>query len=165
MLDNVPVRSIRDIDISPGLFGDGPWGKKLATVEGVGLSLNAIEHRILRPIWRDPRIHYAVNCASIGCPNLQLHAFTADSLDQLLDKAAHDYVNHPRGCRIENGKLVVSSIYVWFQQDFGGNDQAVIGHLELYAESELKAKLLNATRIGAHQYDWQLNGAANALGN
>ena len=71
ILDHYPVESIRDIDISPGLFADGPWGKKLVTIEGEAVSLDDIEHRILRPIWKDPRIHYAVNCASIGCPNLQ----------------------------------------------------------------------------------------------
>ncbi len=71
VLDHYPVRSIRDIAISPGLFASGPWGRKLITIEGEGLSLDDIEHRILRPIWRDPRIHYAVNCAALGCPNLQ----------------------------------------------------------------------------------------------
>ena len=69
VLDHYPVESILDIGISPGLFASGPWGKKLVAVEGEALSLDDIEHRILRPIWRDPRIHYAVNCASIGCPN------------------------------------------------------------------------------------------------
>ena len=66
VLDHYPVKSILDIDISPGFLEDGPWGNPLITVEGQSLSLNDIEHRILRPIWRDGRIHYAVNCASIG---------------------------------------------------------------------------------------------------
>ena len=70
VVDHYPVRSISDIDVSPGLFADGPWGKKLVTVAGEYLSLDDIEHRILRPIWRDPLIHYAVNCAALGCPNL-----------------------------------------------------------------------------------------------
>ena len=83
ILDHYPVVSIRDIDISPGLFSDGPWDKTLITVEGEELTLNDIEHRILRPIWRDPRIHYAVNCASIGCPNLQAHAFTGSDIDAI----------------------------------------------------------------------------------
>ena len=91
ILDHYPVESIRDIDISPGLFADGPWGKALVTVEGEDLSLNDIEHRILRPIWNDPRIHYAVNCAAIGCPNLQDRAFTAGELEQQLDAAARAY--------------------------------------------------------------------------
>ena len=68
VLDHYPVSSIRDLSISPGLFSFGPWGKKLIAVEGEALSLDDIEHRILRPIWRDPRIHYAVNCAALGCP-------------------------------------------------------------------------------------------------
>ncbi len=70
VLTHYPVDTIRDIDISPGLFSDGPWDKKLIHIDGEAISLNDIEHRILRPIWRDPRIHYALNCASIGCPNL-----------------------------------------------------------------------------------------------
>lgn len=78
VLDNYPVSSILKINISPGFFSIGPWGKKLVLVEDEEVSLDDIEHRILRPIWRDPRIHYAVNCASIGCPNLIDTAYTAD---------------------------------------------------------------------------------------
>ena len=78
VLDHFPVKSIKDINLSSGLFGGlfggGPWKAKLATVEGGKVSLDDIEHRILRPIWRDNRVHYAVNCASIGCPNLQPRA-------------------------------------------------------------------------------------------
>ena len=66
ILGHYPVASILDIGISPGWFTVGPWEKKLIVVEGQKLSLNDIEHRILRPIWRDPRVHYVVNCASIG---------------------------------------------------------------------------------------------------
>ena len=89
VLDHYPVDSIKDIDISPGFFSSGPWDKKLVTIEGQELSLNDIEHRILRPLWKDPRIHYAVNCASMGCHNLQRKAFTAENTDNLLDKAAN----------------------------------------------------------------------------
>ncbi|MDX1581321.1 MAG: DUF547 domain-containing protein, partial [Alphaproteobacteria bacterium] len=67
VIEAYPVDSIRDVRPS-GLFSPGPWKRKLITVEGRRLSLDNIEHNILRPIWRDPRIHYAVNCASIGCP-------------------------------------------------------------------------------------------------
>ena len=159
VLDHYPVASIRDIDISPGLFADGPWDKELIEVEGEALSLNDIEHRILRPIWRDPRIHYALNCASIGCPNLRSLAFTAGNTEMLLEAAARAYVNHPRGGRIEDGKLIVSSIYVWFQEDFGDNDAGVIAHLSRYANRDLAAKLSAVARIGAHEYDWRLNDA------
>lgn len=159
VLDRYPVKTIRDIDISPGLFSVGPWGKKLVTVEGEDLSLNDIEHRILRPIWRDPRIHYAVNCASIGCPDQRRTAFTAANTEALLTKAAREYVNDPRGARLESGRLVVSSIYVWFREDFGDSDAGVIAHLKQYAGPRLQAMLAQIERIGDHAYDWGLNDA------
>ena len=157
VLDHYPVSSIKEIDVSPGLFSSGPWGKKLILIEGEALSLDDIEHRILRPIWRDPRIHYAVNCAALGCPNLQSSAFTAANTAVLLEKAAHDYVNHPRGAMIRNGKLTVSSIYVWYEGDFGGTQRGVIDHLARYAESQLAASLSGVSRISGDHYDWTLN--------
>ncbi|HSQ11775.1 MAG TPA: DUF547 domain-containing protein, partial [Candidatus Deferrimicrobium sp.] len=117
IVSRLPVASIRDINISPGLLARGPWGAKLLTVEGEKLSLDDIEHRILRPIWRDERIHYAVNCASLGCPNLQPAAYTGENTEALLDKGAKEFINHSRGVLLAGGKLKVSSIYVWFQED------------------------------------------------
>lgn len=165
VLDHWPVASIRDIAISPGLFGVGPWGRKLVTVEGEPLSLDDIEHRILRPIWKDPRVHYAVNCAAIGCPGLCPTAFTAANAEELLDQAARAFVNHPRGARTEDGRgLVVSSIYVWFRDDFGdGTDAAVIAHLARYAAPELKAALAGIERVSGHGYDWAINAPLRAL--
>jgi hypothetical protein len=160
VLDHYPVETIRDIDISPGWFADGPWGKKLITVDGADLSLDDIEHRILRPIWRDPRVHYAVNCAALGCPNLRPRPFTADRLDRMLTDGARAYVNHPRGANMTGDGLVVSSIYVWFQADFGGDDAGVIGHLKRYAEPGLAAALSAANGIADHRYDWTLNDAS-----
>ena len=157
ILDHYPVDSITDIDISPGFFSNGPWKKKLVTVEGEEVSLDDMEHRILRPIWQDPRVHYAVNCASIGCPNLQAKAFSAENMDVLMDKGAREYVNHPRGARVVNGELIVSSIYVWFKEDFGGSDAGVIEHLKKYARPELRSRLESVDRIADHEYDWSLN--------
>ncbi len=154
-----PVESIRDINISPGLFARGPWGKKLVGVEDEAVSLNDIEHRILRPIWQDSRIHYAVNCAAVGCPNLQRDAFTSANTEQLLQAAARDYVNNPRGVSIENGTLTVSSIYVWFAEDFGNSDTDVIAHLRHYADTELAGKLAGIATIDGMSYDWKLNDA------
>ena len=164
ILEHYPVPSIRDIDISPGLFSDGPWDKELVSVEGERVSLNDIEHRILRPIWRDPRIHYAVNCAAVGCPNLLAEAFTRDKLEALLDSAARAYVNSPRGARVEDGKLVVSSIYVWFGEDFGGDDAAIIAHLKRYAAPPLAERLNGLKAINDHGYDWDLNDQATKAG-
>jgi hypothetical protein len=157
VLDHYPVSSIKDIGISPGLFSSGPWGKKGITIEGEPLSLDDIEHRILRPIWRDARIHYAVNCAALGCPNLQPSAFTAANAELLLEKAARDYVNDPRGVALAGGRLTVSSIYVWYAVDFGGSERGVIEHLKHYARPELATALSGVERISGDRYDWALN--------
>jgi len=158
MLDHWPVTSIRDIDISPGLFSDGPWGKKLVVVMGEKLALDDIEHRILRPIWKDPRIHYAVNCASIGCPDLAPQPFTGDIADRMLNAAAQTYVNSPRGVRIDgDGRLVVSKIYDWFIDDFGGTEAGVLAHLAQHAGPDLKPRLAGRTAIDDYAYDWRVN--------
>ncbi|HCK84123.1 MAG TPA: DUF547 domain-containing protein, partial [Hyphomonadaceae bacterium] len=103
--------------------------------------------------------HYAVNCASIGCPNLQPRAWSADTLERELDAAARAFVNHPRAARVANSSLRVSSIYEWFKVDFGGNDAGVISNLRRFAEPTLRDQLAGVTRIAAHDYDWSLNGA------
>lgn len=158
VLDRYPIASIRDIRISPGLFAIGPWDKALVTVEGVPITLNDIEHRILRPIWKDPRMHYALNCASLGCPSLQSIAFTADNSERLLDQAAQQFING-HGVRIVDDRLTVSSIYAWFTEDFGGNEAGVITHLRRYAAPNLLDKLAGLKRIEGHEYNWQLNDA------
>ncbi|MDZ7786607.1 MAG: DUF547 domain-containing protein [Halofilum sp. (in: g-proteobacteria)] len=157
VLEHYPVDSIRDIDISPGWFSNGPWGRELVEVEGIALSLDDIEHRILRPIWDDPRIHYAVNCAAIGCPDLQPVAFTADNAERLLERGARAYVNDPRGAAIVDGELVVSSIYHWFRADFGDSARGVVAHLRRYAGDDLAARLAGRDGYDDHRYDWTLN--------
>jgi hypothetical protein len=159
VLDHYPLASIKDIDISPGLFADGPWGAKLVSVEGVKLSLDDIEHKILRPLWRDSRIHYAVNCASVGCPDLQRKAFTGAGIDAQLDKAARDYINSPRGVSISGGTITVSKIFDWYAADFGGTRQGVIDHLLRHAKPDLARRIRDIGRIGGSAYDWRLNGA------
>lgn len=157
ILDYFPVASIKEIEISPGWFAVGPWGKKLIEVEGTAISLDDIEHRILRPIWKDPKIHYGVNCASIGCPNLPKEAFTKENTDALLEAGARAYINSPRGAEVIRGDLYVSSIYKWFKDDFGGSDEGVIRHLSRYAAPALKKRLLTVRDIEGTRYDWALN--------
>lgn len=161
VLDHYPVDSIRDIDISPGWFSSGPWGKELVTVEGKELSLDDIEHRILRPVWQDPRVHYVVNCAALGCPNLMAEPYRAECLEEQLDRQARAYVNHPRGARFEDDDLVVSTIFDWYQEDFGGTGKGVISHLMEYADPPLAERLGEADRIDGYEYDWVLNDAGN----
>ena len=155
ILDHYLVKSIRDI--RSGWFSSGPWDLKLIKVEEIELSLNDIEHRILRPIWQDNRVHYAVNCASLGCPNLQLEPFTAENSHRLLEKAAREYVNSPRGVDLSGGELTLSSIYDWFQADFGGSDATILTHLEKFAAPALAAKLKSYRGTISYQYSWDLN--------
>ena len=159
ILRHYPVKTIRDIDISPGLFSNGPWGAKLIEIEGIELSLDDIEHRILRPIWNDPLIHYAVNCAAVGCPQLRGEAFLAERLEQQLEDAARSFINHPRATSISGGDLAVSSIYEWFMEDFGDTDRDVISHIRKYADPALAGELESITRIDDDFYDWSLNDA------
>jgi Protein of unknown function, DUF547 len=156
ILAHYPVASIRDIRLS-GLFSTGPWQAKLVTIEGEKVSLDDIEHRILRPIWKDNRLHYALNCASLGCPNLAPVAYTSANLDQLLEQGARAYINHPRGVFCQDGTCAFSSIYVWFQEDFGGNVAEVVQHLLRYANEPLAAQLQAYRGKLKHDYAWQLN--------
>lgn len=157
ILDHYPVKSIMDVDISPGFFSNGPWDAKLLNIEGEKLSLNDIEHRILRPIFTDNRVHYALNCASLGCPNLQSKPFTAVNTEQLLDEGARGYINHARGAQAIDRKVKVSSIYKWFQADFGGSEQKVIDHLLLYAQDDLAQTLHAYKGKLSFDYNWNLN--------
>lgn len=158
VLEHYPVASIMDIDISPGWFANGPWGRKLVSVEGEELSLDDIEHRILRPIWKDPRVHFVVNCASDGCPNLMASALTAENTESLLEEAARGYVNHPRGARVTGGKLYLSSIFIWYGADFG-DTAAIMAFLRRYAEPSLAGAIRDIDRFSDGGYDWKLNDA------
>jgi hypothetical protein len=159
VLDAWPVRSIRDIDLGGSLLIGGPWDAPLLRIEGEAVSLNDIEHRILRPIWRDPRLHYVVNCASLGCPNLPARALTPANAAALLAEGARGYVNHPRGAAPGRRGLVVSSIYAWFAADFGGWD-GVVPHLLDHAAPPLAAAIRRAPVLDAFAYDWAVNDAA-----
>lgn len=157
ILKAYPVDSIRDLG---GLFSSGPWDRKVATVMGETLTLNDIEHRILRPIWDDPLVHYGVNCASVGCPNLRDEAYTGTEVYAQLRDNASDYVNSPRGVTFRAGELRVSKIYNWYRTDFGGSESGVINHLRRHAAPALSARLDAAAAIDGYAYDWQLNDAA-----
>jgi hypothetical protein len=157
VLARFPVRSIREIKSNP--LAMGPWKDKRITVQGARLSLDDIEHNILRKQWREPRVHYAVNCASIGCPNLGRRGWRSENLEADLTAAARAFINSPRGVRVTGaGQVRVSSIYQWFKVDFGNSDAGVLAHLRQYAAPSLAAQLVNA-RIVGNDYDWSINAA------
>ena len=139
-----------------GLLSFGPWDDEVVTVADTPLTLNDIEHRILRPIWQDHRVHYAVNCASIGCPNLSRTAFTGINLQEQLTAAEAAYLAHPRGVSFDaKGRLQLSSIFDWYQQDFGADRQALLNYLARHHDQPERLRTYRG-RI-RYDYDWQLN--------
>jgi hypothetical protein len=156
VLDHYPVRSIREIDLGGGFFGGGPWRAKL--VEGRDLSLDNVEHDILRARFSEPLVHYALNCASVGCPDLQMSAWTGVTLDAQFALGARSYVNHPRGIMIDARRFKASKIYSWYAGDFGGRS-GLKAHWRAYADPPLAAKLAELAAPQSYVYDWSLNDA------
>jgi hypothetical protein len=159
VLDKYPIASIRDTDDSPRPLSGGPWHETLVEIGGTPVSLYDILHRILRPIFGDPRVHYALSCAALSCPNLQPEPFRGDRLDHQLNKAAIAFVNDPRAISLDNDELGLSSLYRWYRADFGGSDAAIIHHLMAYADPRLAMSLQRFDRIGSDGFDWRLNDA------
>lgn len=157
-LQNYPIKSIRDVKKSV-VDLVGPFNDKVAKVNGKTLTLNTIESGIVRPIWKDPRLHYVFNCAAVTCPNLGKKAYQGAKLEQQLNSAARSYVNDPRGVKVDGDKITASKIYFWYEGDFGGNEKAILSHLAKYANADLKAKLKGKTSIQKYAYDWTLNDA------
>ena len=135
----------------------GPWDDKLVEIAGEAVSLNDIEHRILRPIFRDHRIHYAVNCASISCPNLVPEAYTRDNIERLLAANEVSYINHQRGVRFAaDGRLVLSQIFQWYRDDFAADREALLAYLSRHHGALAQALVSYDGRI-KYAYDWTLN--------
>ncbi len=156
VLDHYPIDSITAI---PGRkrMSYGPWDKRLVKVAGKKLSLNDIEHRILRPIWQDHRIHFALNSASLGSPQILPQAFTQTNTKALLKQAGKDFINHPRGVHLEQDRLQVSSIFDWYQQDFARDEKMLTKIFAHYANDKLALYLLGFQGEINYSHDWALN--------
>lgn len=142
-----------------GFFLRGPWDDEATVIAGQTLTLNDIEHRILRPIYQDPRIHFAVNCASLGCPNLAQTVFRADTLDDALSAAERAYINHPRGVSFDShADLRVSSLFSWYRQDFADSERALLKYLAQRHDTQSDTLARHTAGID-YEYDWTLNSA------
>ena len=154
ILRNYPVKSITKL--GKGWFRVGPWDDKIITIADQEISLNDIEHRILRPIFENPRIHYAVNCASIGCPDIAPVAYSGDLIEAQMDEAAKRFINQSKGVNFVGGRLVLSKIFEWYADDFDGED-GVWKELLQFADAGLRARL-EAYKGGiSYHYNWKLN--------
>lgn len=158
ILENYPVESIRAIKSHPLDF-KGPWNNKSLQVEGETLTLDNIENRIVRPIFDDPRIHYALNCAAIGCPDLRGAAYTGRGLNAALNEQTRAFINSPRGVKIDGGEVTASRIFLWYKKDYGNSEAGVLRHIRQYAEPNLLQSLEGITKIDRYEYDWSLNAS------
>jgi len=148
------INSIKDL----GSLFKSPWKKEICRINGKVLTLDEIEHDILRPRFKDPRVHFAVNCASKGCPPLLSEPYEGRLLDQQLNQVTRAFINDPERNRLEGRTLFVSRIFKWFSEDF--NDD-VVGFFLKYAQGELREKLEQGRekiQVEYLDYDWSLNG-------
>jgi hypothetical protein len=145
ILDNYPTKSIKDIK--------NPWGRNWVKMGDGLLSLGDIEHKILRKM-NEPRIHFAINCASFSCPKLLNRAFTTAQLETQLHEATFDFVNDKTRNEITKEKMYLSNIFKWYKKDFTEN-----GTLSDYIKPYTQIEINDNTDIGFLKYDWNLNEA------
>ena len=148
------VKSIKDL----GSLLQSPWKKEFVRINGKTLTLDDIEHSVLRPRFKDPRVHFAIVCASKSCPPLISEPYRGATLDAQLTRVTSDFLNGPANSRLEGNTLRVSSIFKWFAEDF---NKDVVGFYLRFAQGELKQKLQagrDRIEVKYLDYDWSLNG-------
>lgn len=143
ILNNHPVKSITD------LHGGKPWDVKWIKLDGRTLSLNNIENDILRPTYKDARIHFAVNCAAKSCPTLLNRAWTEGNLNANFEKQAKAFINNANFNSISKNSIEVSKIFEWYKVDFGN----LIDYLNKYSTTKINSD----AKINFMEYDWALN--------
>ena len=151
ILDHYPVESIKDIKKGLPMI-NSVWDIRFITIEGEDYDLNNIEHGILRKDFQEPRIHFAVNCASGSCPPLRNEAFTAAKLEAQLESQALAFIGNPKYNRIQKDRIEISKIFSWFKGDFT-NDTSLISYLNRYSTIQIDEK----ASISYLEYDWTLN--------
>ena len=158
ILEFYPVKSIKDK--VNRILGFNIWDDYPMTVNGKAYSLNDMEHKILRKMG-EPRIHFAIVCASVGCPKLRNEAYTGVNLDPWLEDQAIYFFAQARNLRIDrDGKTVyLSSILNWFGEDFGGTDRARLDFTSKYLSEEKDREFLRSRELKVKylDYDWSLN--------
>ncbi len=153
--DHYPVKSIKDIGGSKG-----PWKQDVVRVFGKLVSLDHIEHDLLRPKYKDPRVHFGVNCASIGCPPLRNEAFQATKLGAQLDEQGRAFVRDTSKNKFDakSKTLYLSSIFDWFKGDFTAKSGTVEKFIAPYLnEADRKLVEQGGVTIKYMEYDWKLN--------
>ncbi len=137
-------------------LGRGLWRANRLYITMQKVSLDDIEHGILRPIFKDPRVHFSLVAGTIGSASILPQAFTAENVESLLDQNTKEFLNHSRGVSFDNDKLVLSSIFKWYKNDFGGNLDTVKRFLIQYLDSSSASRVVRAGSV-RYDYEWALN--------
>ncbi len=146
------INSIKEI----GSFFSDPWSKEFIPLNGHTVSLDFIEQDVLRERFKDPRVHFAINCASKSCPPLFNKPFEGDELDRQLEERTRDFINDPKSNYVKDGTLYLSRIFSWFAGDFNDNPRY---YVRLYAGPDLLKALdaVPSVKVSYLPYDWTLN--------
>lgn len=153
IIDHYPIESIKDIGSTIQIpFINSPWDIKFIEINNQKLDLNNIEHAILRKKFDEPRIHFAINCASVSCPKLRREAFVAEKLNDQLREQAYEFINDPKRNLISEQTVELSKIFRWFKGDFTKN-QTLKAYVNQYANSKIREE----SNISFMDYDWSLN--------
>jgi len=145
IIDNYPVSSIKDIK--------KPWDKEFFSINGEKMSLGHVEHQILRKQFVEPRIHFAINCASSSCPRIVQIPYTSKNLDRLLDRQAKEYINNPVLNNVNHNNYELSKLFQWFAKDFRKSEGSVKNFINKYS----KVKIKDQVSKGFLDYNWDLN--------
>jgi hypothetical protein len=153
--------SIRNINKVLGIPTKSPWAEPIVRVNGRTLTLDDVEHEIIRKEFREPRIHVALVCAAVGCPPLRSEAFTAAQLDAQLDDQARRFLGTRSKNRVDLASRTVygSPIFTWYREDFGGTLAGVGAFWAKYSANAEEQRLLRSGefRWVDTEYDWSLN--------
>ncbi len=152
IVNHYPLSSIKNI--SNGLpMIDSPWDIKFFKIGNIDFDLNTIEHEILRKFFNEPRIHFAINCASFSCPNLRNEAYVPNRIEQQLEEQAKFFINDPNKNKITKKHLELSKIFNWFESDFT-KEKSLLDYIQQYTDVPFDAKV----KVDYQEYFWHLNG-------
>ena len=153
LIDNPEVSSILDVTFKHAIF----WKRHL--VGGEMISLNMIEHKILRKEIQDPRIHFAINCGSVSCPPLGNRIFYGEKLDLQLNNKAYDFINNGIDVKIDSTHKIIylNKIFKWYKKDFGN----LYSYLCIYLDGIEDCNLIRDYKISYDRYNWDINRTNN----
>lgn len=147
IVDNYPLKSITD------LYGGKPWDEQLINLGGTAYTLNVIEKKIIIAKFKEPRIHFAVNCAAVSCPKILNRAWTEDNVQRYLTKQTKAFFANTTENTIAEDKVVISKIFDWYKADFGTSNENVINFINKYSDTKVNSN----AEITYNEYNWDLN--------